>query len=89
MSTREIGSKAHGNSQGSVAECKTAARLLDAFGQAVQEVLILQEEQFVAIKHGDTEANRFDLMIHEALERKQNAKYAYLNHLGEHHCSER
>ena len=34
----------------------------------------------------DSEAGRFDLLIHEANERKLNAKYAYLNHLKTHGC---
>ncbi len=87
MGTGEIGNKANEPSQQSARNCETAKRLLDEFGQAVQQVLVLHEQQFLAIVEGDTEANRFDLLIHEALERKQNAKYAYLSHLGVHGCS--
>ncbi len=70
-----------------VLHCETAKRLLDAFGEAVKTVLTLHEEQFLAIVGGDSDANRFDLLIHEALEHKQNAKYAYLNHIETHGCS--
>jgi hypothetical protein len=35
---------------------------------------------------GDPAANRFDLLIHDANERKQDAKYAYLSHLQLHGC---
>jgi hypothetical protein len=67
--------------------CEIAKRLLDDFGKAVQAVLALHEQQFLAIVEGDSDAGRFDLLIHEALENKQNAKYAYLSHLDVHGCS--
>jgi hypothetical protein len=70
-----------------ILHCETAKRLLDAFGDAVKTVLMLHEEQFLAIVAGDSGANRFDLLIHEAIEQKQNAKYAYLNHIETHGCS--
>jgi hypothetical protein len=56
--------------------------LLDAFGEAVQELLMLHEQQFQAIVGGDPESDRFDLLIHMANERKNEAKYTYLRHLG-------
>jgi hypothetical protein len=70
-----------------ILHCETAKRLLEAFGEAVKTVLTLHEEQFLAIVDGDSDAGRFDLLIHEALEQKQNAKYAYLNHIETHRCS--
>jgi len=70
-----------------ILHCETAKRLLDAFGEAVKAVLVLHEEQFLAIVAGDSDAGRFDILIHEALEQKQNAKYAYLQHLDKHGCS--
>ena len=67
--------------------CTENARLLDAFGRAVQELMRLHEQQFQAIVAGDTTANRFDLLIHEASERKQSAKYAYMAHVEKHGCA--
>jgi hypothetical protein len=61
--------------------------LLDAFGEAVQELLMLHEQQFQAIVGGDPESDRFDLLIHMANERKNEAKYTYLRHLETHACS--
>ncbi len=87
MTPRKLGKKAIGPSPESPRYCDTARRLLDEFGQAVQQVLVLHEQQFLAIVEGDEQANRFDLLIHESLERKQDAKYAYLYHLGAHGCS--
>ena len=79
--------KAIGSRLESRVYCDTAKLLLEAFGQAVHKVLALHEQQFLAVVGGDSDAGRFDLLIHEALEQKQNAKYAYLNHLGFHGCS--
>ncbi len=70
-----------------VVYCEAAKLLLDAFGRAVRNVTVLHEQQFLTIVEGDTDAGRFDLLIHEALEQKLNAKYAYLNHLESHGCS--
>ena len=71
----------------SVVYCEVGRGLLDAFGEAVHEVLALHEQQFVAIVNGDSDSDRFDLLIHMANERKQEAKYAYLHHLETHGCS--
>ena len=67
--------------------CDRAHRLLEAFGEAVQELVKLHEQQFLAILDGDSDAGRFDLLTHYANEKKQNAKYAYLQHLDIHGCS--
>jgi hypothetical protein len=86
MSTEE--SAKNGNKPpDQILHCETAKRLLDSFGEAVKAVLMLHEDQFLAIVAGDSNANRFDILIHEALEQKQNAKYAYLKHLETHGCS--
>jgi hypothetical protein len=61
--------------------CNEAQRLLEAFGETVQELVKLHEQQFLAILDGDSDASRFDLLIHYANEKKQNAKYAYLQGL--------
>ncbi len=67
--------------------CEEQRHLLDEFGAAVQELLLLHEHQFLAIVQGDTECNRFDLLIHMASEKKAHAKYAYLRHVESHGCS--
>ncbi len=67
--------------------CAEQRRLLDAFGEAVQELLLLHEQQFLAIVAGDLESHRFDLLIHMANEKKQQAKYGYLQHLETHGCA--
>jgi CheY-like chemotaxis protein len=68
-------------------DCTESRRLLDSFGNTVQELLHLHDEQFRAILNNDQDCNRFDLLIHMANEKKQLAKYAYLRHLESHGCS--
>ena len=70
-----------------VAYCEVARHLLDAFGEAVQELVQLHEHQFLAIVDGDWDCTRFDALIHMANERKYKAKYSYLKHLETHGCS--
>jgi hypothetical protein len=67
--------------------CEEAQRLLEAFGETVRELVTLHERQFLSIVEGEPDAGRFDLLTHYANERKQNAKYAYLQHLETHGCS--
>ena len=67
--------------------CQENRRLLDEFGMAVQDLMRIHEQQFLAIVQADPESNRFDLLIHMANERKQRAKYAYLRHVESHGCS--
>ena len=69
------------------AVCTEQRVLLDAFGEAVQELLLLHEQQFLAIVAGDMDSHRFDLLIHMANEKKQKMKYAYLEHVETHGCS--
>ena len=71
----------------SVLYCEEAKHLLNAFGEAVQDLVRLHEEQFQSILGGDLDSTRFDDLIHMANEKKQEAKYAYLKHLEVHGCS--
>jgi hypothetical protein len=70
-----------------VSYCDESRRLLEAFGETVQGLLILHEQQFLAIVDGDLDCHRFDLLIHMANEKKQQAKYAYMHHVETHGCS--
>lgn len=67
--------------------CSEHNRLLEEFGTTVRDLLKLHEQQFMAIVEGDSECNRFDLLIHMANEQKQQAKYAYLRHVESHGCA--
>lgn len=69
------------------ADCVENRTLLDEFGAAVHDLLKLHEDQFQAIIQGDSDSNRFDLLIHMANEKKQLAKYAYIRHVESHGCA--
>jgi hypothetical protein len=68
-------------------KCQEHRHLMEAFASIVKELLDLHQQQFEAAVHGDLDCNRFDLLIHMANERKQQAKYAYLRHVESHGCS--
>jgi len=87
MGTRESNEKPNCRTQASAIYCEEAKRLLNAFGAAVRDLIAFHEQQFLAVVEGDLAANRFDLLIHEANEKKQAAKYAYMSHLERHGCS--
>ena len=67
--------------------CEEGRRLLDAFGDRVHELMLIHQQQFLAITSGDPECDRFDLLIHMANEEKLRAKYEYLHHVETHGCS--
>jgi two-component system, chemotaxis family, response regulator Rcp1 len=67
-------------------ECKEKRRLLEEFASAVTQLVELHEHQFLALVERDDEPNRFDLLIHMAGQRKQQAKYDFIRHTQEHDC---
>jgi hypothetical protein len=67
--------------------CQQAKELLNALSEAIRELIKLHEEQFQSLLGGDLDSTRFDPLVHRANERKQNAKYAYLQHVETHGCS--
>ena len=70
-----------------VVYCQEAKELLDALGESIHELVKIHEQQFQAVIRGDLDSARFDDPIHLANERKNQAKYAYLEHLENHRCS--
>jgi len=46
----------------------------------VHELVALHEQHLAAVISGEPDPHRFDLLVHAANEKKQNAKYAYLHH---------
>jgi chemotaxis family two-component system response regulator Rcp1 len=72
-----------------LADCEEHDRLLREFGDAVLDILKLHEQQYLAIIEGDSDSQRFDLLIHMASEKKQTAKYDYIQHVGIHGCKDK
>jgi hypothetical protein len=87
MDDRDSSPKPNEQTQERTIYCEQRRQLLDAFGEAVQDLVKLHEQQFLLVVEDDLNAHRFDLLIHDANEKKQNAKYAYLTHLEQHGCS--
>ena len=65
--------------------CLEKHRLLGVFTEAVHEIMVLQQQQVTDIVNDD-DFSRFDVLIHLANERKEQAKYAYLQHVEKHGC---
>jgi hypothetical protein len=66
--------------------CHQARELLEALTEAFRDLVLLEAEQFDSRITGDRDT-RLDVLVHLANERKHEAKYAYLHHLGIHKCS--
>ena len=66
--------------------CEENSRLLNTFTEAVTELALLHEQQFMAVVAGDPDFQQFDELVREATERRQEAKFAYLHHVSIHGC---
>jgi hypothetical protein len=64
--------------------CQECRHLLDGFTDAVHEVITLSQRHLLALSQNDPDSHRFDLLIHKANEKKQNAEYAYVSHIEAH-----
>jgi hypothetical protein len=68
--------------------CEEKHQLIDEFLRAVRELNALQEQQTQTILDGDSDFTRFDVLLHLAQQKKENAKYAWMLHVESHHCEE-
>jgi hypothetical protein len=68
--------------------CKEKNRLLKVLLTAIHELTELQNQQTQAVIAGDPDFARFDVLLHMAHERKEEAKYAWIVHVESHHCEE-
>ncbi len=68
--------------------CEEKSRLLDDFLSAVRELNRLQTQQTQAVIRGDRDFTRFDILMYAAQERKNVAKYAWIEHVESHRCEE-
>jgi hypothetical protein len=72
---------------GAIAFCDEKASLTMQFLQAVRELTRFQKEQLDALIAGDPDFGCFDALIAEAVERKNEAKYALMEHIESHGCA--
>src|ERR1700758_2094595 len=61
--------------------CREKHRLLHEFLDTIRELTSLQDLQTRAVIEGDPEFARFDVLLHFAQERKEQAKYAWIAHV--------
>ena len=66
--------------------CVEKVRLSMRFMDAVHAITSLQSQQIDALIAGDKDFGRFDEELGEAVERKDEAKYALLRHIETHKC---
>jgi hypothetical protein len=66
--------------------CVAQNRFLSEFLSAIHDLVRMQEQQTRAVIDGDPDFARFDVLLHLANERKDNAKYAWIAHVESHHC---
>ena len=71
-----------------VAFCEEKHCLIREFLNAIHELNLIQKEQTQAVIDGDPDFSRFDVLLHLALEKKDNAKYAWMTHVESHGCEE-
>ena len=65
--------------------CPEKHRLLGVYTEVVHEIMLLHQQQVRDIVNDD-DFSHFDLLLHSANERKELAKYGYLQHVDEHGC---
>jgi DNA-binding NarL/FixJ family response regulator len=80
------GKEAHQATEDFSPVCIEARELFQEFAGATQVMCQLLQQQCDAVLAADVLADRFDLLIHAANERKQECKYAYLQHMQRHRC---
>jgi hypothetical protein len=71
-----------------IAFCEEKAKLIQQFLQSVRELTQLHTQMTGAVIAHDPDFSRFDVLIHMATEKKEEAKYALICHIELHHCEE-
>jgi hypothetical protein len=71
-----------------IAFCAEKAKLMQQFLQTVHELTELHTQMTRAVIAHDPDFSRFDVLIHMATEKKEEAKYALIWHMELHHCEE-
>ncbi len=66
--------------------CEEKQRLIEEFVATTRILMDLQNQQTQAVIEQDPDFSRFDDLIHMARETKDQAKYALISHVEEHHC---
>ena len=78
---------AHGSGKNATI-CAEKGRLRRDFLRAIRELSEFQRQQTQAVLEHDSDFARFDILIHMASEKKDEAKYALMRHVESHHCED-
>jgi hypothetical protein len=68
--------------------CPEKNRLQKEFLKAIHELSVLHSQQTQAVIDGDEDFGRFDILLHLAQEKKDQAKYTWIAHVEQHGCQE-
>jgi hypothetical protein len=71
-----------------ISVCESRSELRLRLLSAIHELVGIHTQQTQAVIDQDPDFARFDLLLHAARERKDEAKYAYISHVESHHCEE-
>jgi two-component system, cell cycle response regulator CpdR len=68
--------------------CAERIELTETLLRAIHELTEIHSQQIRAVIERDPDFCRFDVLVHMAAERKDEAKYALVRHIESHHCEE-
>ena len=68
--------------------CEEKQELTDLLLDAIHELTVLHAQQTRAVIDNDQDFPRFDMLLRLAQEKKDNAKYAWIEHVESHRCAE-
>jgi len=68
--------------------CEEKQELTDRLLAAIHELTVLHTQQTRAVIDNDQDFPRFDVLLQLAQQRKDNAKYAWIEHVESHRCAE-
>jgi hypothetical protein len=71
-----------------IAFCEEKQQLTDRLLEAIHELTVLHSQQTQSVIDGDQDFPRFDMLLHLAQEKKDNAKYAWIEHVESHRCAD-
>jgi hypothetical protein len=68
--------------------CREKQRLTDQLLEAIHELTVLHDHQAQSVIDSDLDFPSFDILLHLAQEKKNDAKYAWIEHVELHRCAE-
>ena len=66
--------------------CPEKRRFMNQFLRAIHEFNSIHAAQIEALLRGESDVSRFDDLLSRALDKKDDAKYAWITHVDKHDC---